>query len=86
MVRGRGLDSLLGGELRTSLKAGEEATLVVRVKAGGLVKPSLRSFQRSKPFDRFEKSTGATFSELSSSDDTSEAFRLPGEDESASPC
>lgn len=84
MFRGREADeSLLGGLLRTSLTAGED-TALVSVKADGLVKLLLRSPQRS-PFDRFEKSTGATFSELPTSS-TSEAFRLMGEVEIALTC
>jgi len=82
IFRGLGADeSLLGGLPRTSLITGEEAALV-RVKAGGLVKFLLRPLQRSAPFERFEKSTGAMFSELSTSA-TSEAFRLTGEVEIA---
>ena len=44
-----------------------------------------RSPQKSTPFDRFEKRTGAMFSELSTSS-TSDAFRLTGEDAIASAC
>jgi hypothetical protein len=84
MLRGRADEGLEGGELRTSLKAGDDAAFVRVKAAAGLAKPSLKSLQVSAPFERFEKSTGAMFSELSSSD-TSDAFRLTGEFESASP-
>lgn len=84
MLRGRAEESVLGGLLRTSLKA-EEETALVRAKAGGLVKPLCKSFQRSAPLDRFEKSTGAMFSELPPSS-TSEALRLMGEVEIALAC
>jgi hypothetical protein len=84
MLRGREVvGNLLGGLLRTSLTIGEDAALV-SVKADGFAKLLLMSPQRS-PLDRFEKSTGAMFSELPTSS-TSEAFRLTGEVEIASAC
>ncbi len=86
IVRGRAdAKLLLGGALRISWTAGEGAAALARAKAAGFVKLLWKSFQRSGPFGRFEKSTGAIFSELSESS-TSEAFRLTGEVEMAWAC
>lgn len=85
MFRDAGADeSRLGGLLKTSLRAGAGEEALVRVKAG-LVKLLLTSPQKSAPFDRFEKKSGATFSELSTSS-TSAAFRLMGEVAIAAAC
>lgn len=76
--------SLLDG-LKKSFAAGETGAALVREKVEGLVKLLARSVQRSVPLDRFEKSMGAMFSELSTSS-TSEAFRFMGEEAMAWEC